>query len=85
MELNYINVLFAFWIATVLMSVWRLWWPSMQIIKIVSPDAPMLQWQWISLGIFTILSTLIAPLLIPAILIERYRVVFVSTYIGAMK
>jgi len=85
MELNYINVLFAFWIVTVLMSVWKLWWPSVQIMRIINPNAPMLQWQWLSLGIFMILSIFIAPLLIPSILIEKYRVIFVSTYIGAMK
>tara|TARA_R100001440_G_scaffold27439_1_gene44994 strand:- start:82 stop:339 length:258 start_codon:yes stop_codon:yes gene_type:complete len=85
MELDYINVLFGFWFSTVLMAVWKLWWPSILILKIIRPETIILKWQWLSLSIFMILATLIAPLLLPAILIEKYRVVFVATYIGAMK
>ena len=85
MELDYINVLLGFWLSTVLMAVWKLWWPSILILKIIRPETVILKWQWLSLSIFMILATLVAPLLLPAILIEKYRVIFVSTYIGTMK
>tara|TARA_Y100001937_G_scaffold2301_1_gene2865 strand:+ start:631 stop:894 length:264 start_codon:yes stop_codon:yes gene_type:complete len=84
MELNYINVLLAFWLVTVLMSVWRLWWPSMQILEIIKPNALVVKWWFANAIIFVIMAVPMAPILLPSILSDKLRSHFVASYIGAI-
>tara|TARA_E500000178_G_C16948341_1_gene719946 strand:- start:248 stop:505 length:258 start_codon:yes stop_codon:yes gene_type:complete len=85
MELNYTNIIIGFWIATVIMAVWRLWWPAISVLKQVKPDSITVKWWFLSGIIFSIMSCFIAPLLLPAVLHEKYRFRFVASYIEAVK
>jgi hypothetical protein len=85
MELNYINVLLAFWIVTVCMAMTRLWWPALQLLEILNPSALVIKWKVLSAIIFLIMALIFAPVLLPSILIERYRIEFITSYIGAVK
>ena len=84
MELNYINVLLAFWIVTVIMAVWRLWWPATQILQLIKPNAIVVKWWFASAVIFSIMALVMAPVLLPSILSEKHRFRFVSSYVGAI-
>ncbi len=84
MELNYINVITAFWITTVLISVWRLWWPSMQILRLVKPKSLVVKWWLLNAVIFSIMAIPMAPILLPSVLSERLRFRFVTSYVGAI-
>ena len=85
MELNYTNILIGFWLATVLMSVWRLWWPAITMLKLIKPDSITVRWWFLSGIVFAIMSCIVAPLLLPAVLHEKYRFRFVATYVEAVK
>lgn len=85
MELNYTNILIGFWIATVIMAVWRLWWPAISVLKLVKPDSIVVKWWFLSGILFTMMSCIVAPLLLPAVLHEKYRFTFVASYVEAVK
>jgi len=84
MELNYINVITAFWITTVLISVWRLWWPCMQILRLTKPKSLVVKWWLLNAVIFSIMAIPMAPILLPSVLSERLRFRFVTSYVGAI-
>ena len=85
MELNYIDLFIAFWFATVMMAVVRLWWPALTVLKLVKPDTVIVKWWFVSGILFVLMSCIVAPLLLPAVLHEKYRFRFVASYIEAVR
>ena len=81
MELNFYNVLFAFWIATVFMSMWKLYFPSVKILELARPNSLVVKYQLMSFTIFLFMSWIFAPFLIPAILSDKYRFTFIKSYL----
>ena len=81
MELNFYNVLFAFWIATVFMSMWKLYFPSIKVLELARPNSLAINYPLVTFTTFLLMSCILAPFLIPVILIDKYRFIFIKSYL----
>lgn len=65
------------------MAYLSLWRPAMKIIKIMQPNNIAYRYRWLGSAIFIGLSTVMLPLMIHIILVDRYRERFLKGFIPA--
>ena len=83
MELQY-NYILAAWLATWFICQWRLFIPSMLILRQEDPTNVCVRWWPCTWIIFAIGSLITAPILTLPVLIDRYRDIFVKSYLNSL-
>ena len=81
MELQY-NYILAAWLATWVIAQWKLFIPSMLILREADPTNICLRWWPATWIIFGIGSLIMVPVLILPTLVDKYRDIFVKSYVN---
>tara|TARA_B100000287_G_scaffold135754_1_gene127728 strand:+ start:904 stop:1170 length:267 start_codon:yes stop_codon:yes gene_type:complete len=83
MELQY-NYILAAWLATWVIAQWKLFIPSMLILREADPTNVCIRWWPATWIIFAIGTLLLAPIFLLPILSDRYRDIFVKSYVNSL-
>ena len=83
MELQY-NYIYAAWLATWAITQWRMFIPAMLILRELDPQNVCLRWWPATWIIFGMGSLLFVPVLILPTLVDRYRDIFVKSYVNSL-
>lgn len=78
------NYILAFWMAGVALAFWQLYLPSMKLVKIMSPNNMILQWQWLTGLIFILFSIFCLPFLVLVILDDKRKEHFMRGFVPAL-
>ena len=75
----------AAWMSGVALAIWKIWYPSIQVIREVDPNNPLLVRIWLSTIIMLVMFTLFLPIMILAILFDDHTERFIKAFAkGAM-
>ena len=74
------EIFIAAWLSGVALAMWKIWLPSIQVIREVDPNNPLLVRTWFSTLIVFILFTIFMPLMIFAILFDNHTESFIRAF-----
>lgn len=83
MEFPY-NYIVVAWLATWILIVPRLYLPSMECLKTLSPGHVVYRYRHINLILFACFTFLFVPLLTLPVFNNKYRFLFIKSYVGGM-
>mgnify|MGYP000948084058 CR=1 FL=1 len=75
------NYIIAFWIAGIAIAFWRLFLPSMEVVRRLDSDNLVIRYQLISAITFIVLTTFLMPFLIRVLLDDNHRERFLNGFI----
>ena len=79
------EIFIAAWMSGVALAIWKIWYPSIQVIREVDPNNPLLVRIWLSTIIMLVMFTLFLPIMILAILFDDHTERFIKAFAkGAM-
>ena len=81
MESEY-NILLAAWTATWLITQWRVFLPSMMLLRELDNSNPSIRWWPATWTLFGILSAITVPIMLIPVLSDKYRDIFVKGYVN---
>ena len=74
------EIFIAAWLSGVALAMWKIWLPSIQVIREVDPNNPLLVRIWLSTIIILVLFTIFLPIMILAILFDDDTVRFIRAF-----
>lgn len=74
------EIFIAAWLSGVALAMWKIWLPSIQVIREVDPNNPLLVRMWLSTIIILVLFTIFLPIMILAILFDDHTVRFIRAF-----
>lgn len=81
MESEY-NILLAAWTATWLITQWRVFLPSMMLLREMDNSNPAFRWWPATWTLFGILSAITVPIMLIPVLSDKYRDIFIKGYVN---
>ena len=79
------EIFIAAWMSGVALAIWKIWYPSILVIREVDPNNPLLVRIWLSTIIMLVMFTLFLPIMILAILFDDHTERFIKAFAkGAM-
>jgi hypothetical protein len=71
----------AFYVSGVVMSYWKLYFPSMALLKAVNEKSVILRYRWVCVIVWFFGAILTLPFLVPAILFDSIGEKFIISYV----
>jgi len=81
MELQY-SIIIAAWLSTWLLTQWRVFLPSMMLLREVDISNPSYRFWPATWVLFGIMSAITAPVMLIPVLSDKYRDIFVKGYVN---
>ena len=74
------EIFIAAWRSGVGLAMWKIWYPSIQVIREVDPNNPLLVRIWLSTIVVLVLFTIFLPLMIFAVLFDDQTEKFIRAF-----
>jgi len=74
------EIFIAAWLSGVGLAMWKIWYPSIQVIREVDPNNPLLVRIWLSTIVVLVLFTIFLPLMIFAVLFDDQTEKFIKAF-----
>lgn len=74
------EIFIAAWLSGVGLAMWKIWYPSIQVIREVDPNNPLLVRIWLSTIVVLVLFTIFLPLMIFAVLFDDQTEKFIRAF-----
>lgn len=81
MELNLFEVILAGYLSSILLLMWRLWWPCHKFIAKIRPNHPVVKWWGATFIIFLLGFIFAGPMVWVCIVSDEMREKFCARYV----
>jgi hypothetical protein len=75
----------AFYVSGVVMSYWKLYFPSMALLKAVNEKSVILRYRWVCFVVWFFGATISLPFLVPALLFDSIGEKFIISYVQTLE
>lgn len=79
-----LSIVLAFWTAGVGILFWKVYLPSIKIVKNLEPNNLIVKWNWLCAIIWLLLTTVLLPFLVRVILDDNQREQFMLGFIPSV-